>query len=101
MAVTALRRLLRGSTRWTCALLFGLGAAAMVVIAGPDVLLVAGAGFAVYYLAHGVVLAAAERGAAHPGGRRPPGDRGVGDVAGHGARRDPRQPRRPAARRRA
>ena len=53
MAVTSLRRLLRGSTRWTCALLLGCGAAAMVVIAGPDVLLVAGAGFAVYYLAHG------------------------------------------------
>jgi MFS family permease len=53
MAVTTLRRLLGGSTRWTCALLLGLGAGAMAVIAGPDVLLVAGAGFAVYYLAHG------------------------------------------------
>jgi hypothetical protein len=53
MAVPALRRLLGGSTRWTCALLLGCGAAAMAVIAGPDVLLVAGAGFAVYYLAHG------------------------------------------------
>ncbi|TFV90473.1 MFS transporter [Blastococcus sp. CT_GayMR16] len=53
MAVTALRRLLGGSTRLTCALLFAMGAAAMAVLAGPDVLLVAGAGFAVYYLAHG------------------------------------------------
>jgi hypothetical protein len=53
MAAPALRRLLRGSTRLTCALLFALGAAAMAVLAGPDVLLVAGAGFAVYYLAHG------------------------------------------------
>ena len=53
MAVPYLRRLLGGSTRWTCALLLGCGAAAMAVIAGPDVLLVAGAGFAVYYLAHG------------------------------------------------
>jgi MFS family permease len=53
MAVPSLRRLLGGSTRWTCALLLGCGAAAMAVIAGPDVLLVAGAGFAVYYLAHG------------------------------------------------
>jgi MFS family permease len=49
----ALRRLLWGSTRATCALYFTLGAAAMVVIAGPDVLVVAGLGFAVYYLAHG------------------------------------------------
>ena len=53
MAVPALRRLLGGSTRWTCALLLALGAAGMAVLAGPDVLLVAGAGFAVYYLAHG------------------------------------------------
>jgi hypothetical protein len=53
MAVPALRRLLGGSTRWTCALLLGCGAAGMAVLAGPDVLLVAGAGFAVYYLAHG------------------------------------------------
>jgi MFS family permease len=53
MLTPALRRLLGGSTRMTCALLFALGAAAMAVLAGPDVLLVAGAGFAVYYLAHG------------------------------------------------
>jgi MFS family permease len=53
MLTPGLRRLLRGSTRMTCALLFALGAAAMAVLAGPDVLLVAGAGFALYYLAHG------------------------------------------------
>ena len=53
MATTALRRLLRVSTRATCAALFLLGAGALVVVAGPDVLVVAGAGFAVFYLAHG------------------------------------------------
>jgi hypothetical protein len=53
MAATALRRLLRGSTRVTCASLFTLGAAALAVVAGPDVLLVAGVAFALYYLAHG------------------------------------------------
>jgi hypothetical protein len=53
MLTPALRRLLGGSTRMTCALLFAMGAAAMAVVAGPDLLLVAGAGFAVYYLAHG------------------------------------------------
>jgi MFS family permease len=53
MATPALRRLLRGSTRATCALLFAMGAAALAVVAGPDVLVLAGAGFALYYLAHG------------------------------------------------
>ena len=53
MATPRLRRLLRGSTRATCASLFVLGAGALVVVAGPDVLVVAGAGFALYYLAHG------------------------------------------------
>jgi hypothetical protein len=53
MAAPALRRLLRGSTRATCASLFTLGAAALAVVAGPDVLLVAGVAFALYYLAHG------------------------------------------------
>jgi hypothetical protein len=53
MATPALRRLLRGSTRATCALLFAMGAAALAVVAGPDVLILAGAGFALYYLAHG------------------------------------------------
>jgi hypothetical protein len=53
MLTPALRRLLGGSTRMTCALLLAMGAVAMAVLAGPDVLLVAGAGFAVYYLAHG------------------------------------------------
>jgi MFS family permease len=55
MAAPALRRLLRGSTRATCALLFAVGAAALAVVAGPDLLVVAGAGFALYYLAHGSV----------------------------------------------
>jgi hypothetical protein len=49
----ALRRLLWGSTGVTCALYSTVGAVAMVVIAGPDVLAVAAAGFAVYYLTHG------------------------------------------------
>jgi MFS family permease len=53
IAAPALRRLLRGSTRVTCALLFALGAAAFAVVAGPDALLVVGAGFAMYYVAHG------------------------------------------------
>ena len=53
MMTPRLRRLLRGSTRVTCASLFVLGAGALVVVAGPDVLVVAGTGFAVYYLAHG------------------------------------------------
>ena len=53
MATPAMRRLLRGSTRATCVLLFVLGAAALAVVAGPDVLVVAGAGFALYYLSHG------------------------------------------------
>lgn len=53
MAVPALRRLLRGSTRLTCALLFALGTVAMAVLAGPDILVVAAVGFAAYYLAHG------------------------------------------------
>jgi hypothetical protein len=53
MAAPALRRLLRGSTRVTCAALLLLGAGGMVVLAGPDVLLLAALGFASYYLAHG------------------------------------------------
>jgi MFS family permease len=53
MATPAMRRLLRGSTRATCVLLFVVGAAALAVVAGPDVLVVAGAGFALYYLSHG------------------------------------------------
>ena len=53
MTTPTLRRLLRGSTRATCALLSALGALALAVVAGPDLLLVAGAGFALYYLAHG------------------------------------------------
>jgi len=50
-----LRRLLRGSTRVTCAALFALGALALALVAGPDVLLVVGTAFALYYLAHGSV----------------------------------------------
>jgi MFS family permease len=53
MAGPTLRRLLRGSTRATCAALFVLGAGALAVVAGPDLLLVVGAGFALYYVAHG------------------------------------------------
>jgi hypothetical protein len=53
MAAPLLRRALRGSTRWTCGLLWLLGSAAMAVLAGPDVLGVAAVGFAAYYVAHG------------------------------------------------
>jgi MFS family permease len=53
MAVPVVRRLLRGSTRATCVLLFALGAGGLAVVAGPDVLLLVAAGFALYYLAHG------------------------------------------------
>jgi hypothetical protein len=53
VAAPGLRRLLRGSTRVTCAVLFAVGAAALAVVAGPDVLLVVGTAFALYYLAHG------------------------------------------------
>jgi hypothetical protein len=53
MAAPALCRLLRGSTRVTCAVLLLLGAGGMVVLAGPDVLSLAALGFASYYLAHG------------------------------------------------
>ena len=80
-----------------CALMFALGAGALAVVAGPDVLLVAGAGFAVYYLAHGSTWPLLQRGPAHPGRRRAPGERGVGDVPGHGAGRHRRQPDDPAA----
>jgi MFS family permease len=53
MAVPGLRRLLRGSTRVTCALLTVLGAVGLAVLAGPDLLVLAAAGFAAYYVAHG------------------------------------------------
>jgi MFS family permease len=53
MLAPSLRRLLRGSTRATCAALSVLGAGALAVVAGPDLLLVVGAGFALYYVAHG------------------------------------------------
>jgi hypothetical protein len=55
VAAPALRRLLRGSTRVTCAALFALGAVALAVVAGPDALFVVGTAFALYYLAHGSV----------------------------------------------
>jgi hypothetical protein len=53
MAAPALRRLLRGSTPVTCAALFTLGAVALALVAVPEVLLVVGTAFALYYLAHG------------------------------------------------
>jgi sugar phosphate permease len=53
MAITGLRRLLGGSTRLTCVLLSVLGAGALAVLAGPDVLGIAAVGFAAYYVAHG------------------------------------------------
>jgi hypothetical protein len=53
MAAPALRRLLRGSTRVTCAALTLLGAGGLAVLAGPDVLVLASLGFAAYYFAHG------------------------------------------------
>jgi MFS family permease len=53
MATPALRRLLRGSTRVTCAVLMLLGAGGLAVLAGPDLLVLAAVGFAAYYLAHG------------------------------------------------
>lgn len=53
MLAPVLRRLLRGSTGVTCALLFVIGAAALAALAGPDVLVLAGTGFALYYVSHG------------------------------------------------
>jgi hypothetical protein len=53
VAAPSLRRVLRGSTRVTCAALFGMGAVALAVVAGPDLLFVVGTAFALYYLAHG------------------------------------------------
>jgi MFS family permease len=53
MAAPALRRVLGGSTRVTCAVLTVLGGVGLAVLAGPDVLGLAAAGFAAYYVAHG------------------------------------------------
>src|SRR5688572_10826066 len=53
LAAPALRRLLRGSTRVTCAALTLLGAGGIALLTGPDLLVVAALGFAAYYLAHG------------------------------------------------
>ena len=52
-ATPAMRRLFRGSTRVTCAVLALLGAGALALFSGPDVLAVAATGFALYYVAHG------------------------------------------------
>ncbi len=53
MAATPLRRLLRGSTRATCAVLAVLGGVALATLAGPDLLPVAAVAFVGYYVAHG------------------------------------------------
>jgi MFS family permease len=53
MATPAMRRLFRGSTRVTCAVLAALGAGALLLFAGPDLLPVAAVGFALYYVSHG------------------------------------------------
>ncbi len=53
MAATPLRRLLRGSTRATCAALAALGGVALAMLAGPDLLPVAAVAFVGYYVAHG------------------------------------------------
>ncbi len=49
----SLRRLLRGSTRTTCAVLAVLGAGGLAALAGPDVLVVVALAFATFYVAHG------------------------------------------------
>ena len=53
LAATPLRRLLRGSTRVTCAVLSVLGGVSLAALAGPDLLLVAAVAFTGYYVAHG------------------------------------------------
>lgn len=53
VAAPAVRRLLGGSTRRTVAALTVLGAGAMALFAGPDALVAAAVGFALYYVAHG------------------------------------------------
>ena len=53
VAAPAMRRVLRGSTRWTCALLSLLGAAGIATLAGPDLLLLAAVAFGAFYVAHG------------------------------------------------
>jgi MFS family permease len=55
VAAARARRLARGSTRVACALATGLGAVGLAGFAGFDVVLPAGAGVALFYLAHGVV----------------------------------------------
>jgi MFS family permease len=53
VAAPAMRRLLGGSTRTTVAALTVLGAGSMALFAGPDALVAAAVGFALYYVAHG------------------------------------------------
>jgi MFS family permease len=53
MATPAMRRLFRGSTRATCAVLAVLGTGALAAFAAADVLAVAVVGFALYYVSHG------------------------------------------------
>jgi hypothetical protein len=53
MAAPALRRAAGDSTRAACAGLSVLGAVGLAVLAGPDLLGIAAAGFAAYYVAHG------------------------------------------------
>ncbi|RZU34216.1 MFS transporter [Blastococcus saxobsidens] len=53
MATPAMRRVFGGSTRVTCAVLALLGAAALALFSGPDLLVVAAVGFALYYVSHG------------------------------------------------
>jgi MFS family permease len=53
MGTPTMRRLFRGSTRVTCAVLAVLGAGALALFAGPDLLVVAAVGFAFYYVSHG------------------------------------------------
>ena len=53
VAGPGVRRLLRGSTRATCAALSVLGAAGLATLAGPDVLLLAALAFGAFYVAHG------------------------------------------------
>lgn len=53
MGATPLRRLLRGSTGVTCAVLAVLGGVSLAALAGPDLLAVAALAFAGYYVAHG------------------------------------------------
>ncbi len=50
---SALRRLLGGATRISCAALSVFGAAGLAAFAGPDVLALAAVAFAAFYVGHG------------------------------------------------